>query len=286
MTDNLISIIIPCYNQAEFLNETCDSLKSQSYPHWEAIIINDGSTDDTNILSKEICRHDNRFRYIEQENKGLSAARNVGINICDGEYILFLDSDDLITTDKLEKSIFFFRNEKSDIVISNFLRFNSKNKKEKKSRFNLNDYTLDFNSILLKWDLSFTIPIHCAIFSKEIIGSVRFNENLRAKEDWLFWINITKKNPLIFFYDRKDALYRAHNNNMSKNDPLMFKNNQIANIYIYDSIETNQKREFFNRINNELTTQRKKFLAFKQNSFPRVILHRLKKALKFVFNSY
>src|SRR3989304_10450198 len=76
MNTPLISVIVPCFNQARFLRDCLDSVLAQTYPHWECIIINDGSTDDTRQVSLEYTSKDSRFRYVEQENRGLSGTRN------------------------------------------------------------------------------------------------------------------------------------------------------------------------------------------------------------------
>ena len=79
MSASLVSVIIPCYRQGHFLQECIDSLRKQSYPHWEAIIVNDGSPDNTREISLGLHQLDARVKYIEQKNAGLSAARNAGV---------------------------------------------------------------------------------------------------------------------------------------------------------------------------------------------------------------
>ena len=96
MKNHLISIIVPCYNQAHFLNEVLQSVLDQSYSNWECIIVNDGSPDNTEEIALVWCTKDKRFRYVKKENGGLSSARNAGITISQGEYILPLDADDKI----------------------------------------------------------------------------------------------------------------------------------------------------------------------------------------------
>ena len=89
------SIIIPVYNVSKFLPECVRSVLQQNYPNFEIILINDGSTDNSGEICNEFSHSDSRIRVIHQENRGLSAARNVGINESKGDYIIFLDSDDL-----------------------------------------------------------------------------------------------------------------------------------------------------------------------------------------------
>jgi len=261
----LISVIIPCFNQATFLKETCRSLINQSYENWEAIIINDGSTDNTQDIAKKIISNDSRFNYIYQDNKGLSAARNIGLNTCNGNFIQFLDADDKLHKEKFFESLMHHNSKKAEIIISNFFRFKAKSGKEKKAHFYLKDFDINFENILLLWDIKFTIPIHCALFQSNTISEIRFDESLKAKEDWLFWLQVLKKKPSVFYYNKKHALYRAHKKNMSKNFNLMFNNNRMANVSIYNILDDKEKKLFFERVNTELFENKFLFLSFKNN---------------------
>ena len=87
----LISVIIPCYNQAHFLDETLNSILTQSYDNWECIIINDGSLDATEKIGLDWSNKDSRFKYVKKENGGLSSARNKGLELAKGDFIQFLD---------------------------------------------------------------------------------------------------------------------------------------------------------------------------------------------------
>lgn len=101
--ETLVSIILPTFNRAAFLPDTLDSVFAQTYPHWELIIIDDGSTDNTVELLKSY--DDPRVKYIYQENQGVSGARNTGIAQCAGDMIALLDSDDIWLPKKLEKQL-------------------------------------------------------------------------------------------------------------------------------------------------------------------------------------
>jgi glycosyltransferase involved in cell wall biosynthesis len=98
----LVSIVIPTYNYGRFIGETIDSALAQSYSPMEVIVVDDGSTDDTR---ERLAGYGDRVRYIYQQNRGLSAARNTGIEAAHGEFIALLDSDDLWLPDKLEKQV-------------------------------------------------------------------------------------------------------------------------------------------------------------------------------------
>ena len=99
--DGLISVIIPVFNGAETLPETLRSLQGQSDPHWEVIVVDDGSTDATVAIAKGVGQGDPRIRVVSQENAGQAIARNHGLNLARGSLIAFLDADDWWTVDKL-----------------------------------------------------------------------------------------------------------------------------------------------------------------------------------------
>ena len=113
----LTSIIIPIYNVEKYLNRCLDSVMKQSFQDIEIILVNDGSTDNSDNIIKSYL-FDERIKYIYQKNKGLSEARNTGLNIASGEYVLFLDSDDWITTSDVLREIndLFEKNEKIDVL--------------------------------------------------------------------------------------------------------------------------------------------------------------------------
>jgi glycosyltransferase involved in cell wall biosynthesis len=111
----LVSIIMPAFNAARYIKEAVDSVLAQSWDNWELIIINDGSTDETASILRSF--NDERITVIEQINKGVSAARNSGLYIAKGEFVTFLDSDDILPSRSLEaRAIFLVKNHNIDIV--------------------------------------------------------------------------------------------------------------------------------------------------------------------------
>ena len=98
MSTSLVSAVIPCFNQAHFLNEAIDSLLAQTYPHLEIIVVDDGSTDNT----AEVASRNANVRLVRQQNSGLAAARNSGIRASQGEYLVFLDADDRLLPNAVE----------------------------------------------------------------------------------------------------------------------------------------------------------------------------------------
>src|SRR6266436_2095129 len=99
-----VSVIIPCYNRESLLGATLDSLLEQTFPHWEAIIIDDDSTDKSMEVARGYARIDSRFRVVSRqgERRGANICRNQGLRIAGGDYVVFLDSDDLLLETCLE----------------------------------------------------------------------------------------------------------------------------------------------------------------------------------------
>ena len=106
--EGLVSIIMPAYNCGQFISKTIDSVISQNYSAWEMIVVDDCSSDNTEAVVKEYIKSDSRIKYFRgDQNKGAAYCRNKAIRIAQGEFIAFLDSDDLWSSDKLEKQIKF-----------------------------------------------------------------------------------------------------------------------------------------------------------------------------------
>ena len=112
----MISVIVPIYNVERYLRRALDSLLAQTYPDWEAILVDDGSTDGSSLIVEEYGQKDSRFKVIHQPNSGHSEARNVGMERAKGTYLLFLDSDDFLHPQLMELCIEAMERDDSDLV--------------------------------------------------------------------------------------------------------------------------------------------------------------------------
>jgi cellulose synthase/poly-beta-1,6-N-acetylglucosamine synthase-like glycosyltransferase len=115
---NLVSVIIPCYNHAHFLEQAIESVRAQSYSDFEIIVVDDGSTDNTT----EVVRRHSRVRYVYQENAGLSSARNTGLWHSHGEFLVFLDADDRLLRNALETGVSCMRKHPECAFVSGHCR--------------------------------------------------------------------------------------------------------------------------------------------------------------------
>ncbi len=122
--DDKITVIVPVYNVENYLRKCLDSIITQTYKNIEIVVVNDGSTDASGEICKEFAEMDHRITYIEQENAGLSAARNTGLNNMSGNYVTFVDSDDWIELDYVETLYKKITEYQADIAVGNYYSFN------------------------------------------------------------------------------------------------------------------------------------------------------------------
>jgi glycosyltransferase involved in cell wall biosynthesis len=239
MNKPLVSIIVPCYNQAQYLDEALQSVFDQTYPYWECIVINDGSTDNTEEIAENWIARDSRFIYWYQENRGLSSARNTGLNCSTGDYIQFLDADDFLHNFKIKESLDQVKQVNADLIISNYVSFTNDTTKTIPPRYKLQEYYFNFESVVFKWDFEFAIPIHCALFNAKYFKYFRFPTHLKAKEDWVMWIVVFSNNPTTSFINKPYAFYRDHINSMITDKLLMQSNHVKSLLYLRNVLEEN-----------------------------------------------
>ena len=199
MANNIVSIIVPCYNQAQYLSESLDSVLAQTYLDWECVIVNDGSSDNTETVAKAYCDKDARFKYLKQKNQGPSAARNNGIRQSSGKYILPLDGDDLIAPTYMEKAVSYLESHKDCKLVYCQAEFFG----EKTGLWQLEDY--DYDRFI--WSNC----IFCTAFFRredfELTGG--YNTNMKAGfEDWDFWLSFLKPQDIVYRIDEVLFMYR------------------------------------------------------------------------------
>jgi glycosyltransferase involved in cell wall biosynthesis len=205
---NLVSIITPSYNSEKFIGKTIESVLAQTYQNWEMVIVDDKSTDNSLDIIKNYSEKDHRIRLIKlNKNAGVANARNKAILECKGDYIAFLDSDDLWSPNKLELQIPLFLHVNVGIVFSNYEKINEKG--ESNGRFIIAPNQVSYSN-LLKGNV---IACLTAIYDCKKIGKVYFNK--QGHEDFAFWLSILKKG--YFAKNSNDILakYRVRKNSVS-----------------------------------------------------------------------
>lgn len=265
-----VSIIVPCYNQAQYLPEALQSVLEQTYENWECIIVNDGSPDNTKEVAQEWLIKDARFKYFYKDNGGLSSARNAGLDIATGDYIQFLDSDDIIHAAKFEKAISLISKSEEAIIVSNFTKFKSALNNTVPTFWELKKESLNYHNILYNWDNSFAIPIHCGLFPVKYFLDFRFPTSLQAKEDWIMWICIFRNNPKCFFIEDIQAYYRVQTKSMTSNSEFLNANYIGALRYIKNLVNHEEYEQLLllnvERKSNLLIEWQNKFRIIKDSN--------------------
>lgn len=184
----MVSIIIPCFNAEKYIQRCVDVLLSQTYQNWEAIFVNDGSVDNTELLIKENSRNDSRIKLFSQQNLGVAIAREFGISESRGDFITFLDVDDSLNIDSLELLLEKQQNTNADIVVSGFnIIEEGKNKKENIALFNDLD-NLKYLKLVLTgkcgWEL-------CGkLYRRDLFNNIHSPKGLRIGEDAVVFIQL------------------------------------------------------------------------------------------------
>lgn len=238
-----VSVVIPTYNRAHLISRAIQSVLDQTYQDFEIIIVDDGSTDNTEEIVKNF--EIPKIKYIRHNgNKGASAARNTGIKASKGEYIAFQDSDDEWFPDKLEQQMKVFSNAPSNVgvVYSGFYRIEV-NKKLYIPDAHIAQKEGNIHNQLLKGNF---IGTPAVLIKKECFENVKyFDEEIPALEDWELWIGISKyycfkyiNKPLLYSYStpnsvnlHKKSLIKAIETIIANNLNDYTKNNKILSEY-------------------------------------------------------
>ena len=196
-----VSIIVPCFNAEKFLAETLGCVSKIDYSHWECIIVNDGSTDNSESIASKFCNSDGRFKLFSQPNSGPSAARNHAIARSTGDFILPLDADDLISETYVKEAALILSNQPEiKLVYCLARKFGRKNK-----AWNLPDYS--FEKLLVD-----NLIFCSAMFRKsDFLNTRGFDESMKSgREDWDFWIEFLKDGGNVHRIEKVHFFYRTH----------------------------------------------------------------------------
>ncbi len=215
----LFSIIIPCYNQAHFLPDCLNSLLAQQYQHWEAIVVNDGSTDDANQVVWAYQERDARIKLIKKQNGGLSSARNEGIKQSSGSRFIFLDADDFLYDRCLAELSTNLNIVNDDVLIQYGYTYIS----EKKDKILQTVIPSERKNLIPDIFSNILAPCHSICISKKLIdASGYFDENLKSLEDWDFWLRVAKSGATHKVIPTSLVNYRYVKNSMSRNPFTMY----------------------------------------------------------------
>jgi glycosyltransferase involved in cell wall biosynthesis len=226
----LVSVIIPLYNQGHFLVDSISSLTKQKHQEWEGIIVNDGSTDHSGDIAESIAKQDSRIKVVHRVNGGLAAARNTGINHASGDYVALLDSDDYLLPsflgtmlrpfqERADLSLSWCKPQETDACLFPIRPFVSGNKL----------YSTKLTSQLLStkpamrlvWDNPF---LTCGqMWKAKTIKSLKYDESFRSNEDWDIACRLERAGGIFQFVEGVYSLYRRHGSSLNNNQYRMIE---------------------------------------------------------------
>lgn len=291
MNRKLVSIIIPTYNRSHLLGETLDSVLSQTYLKWECLVVDDGSNDYTDELMEFYCELDERIRYYRRPNhrsKGANACRNYGFELSKGAYIQWLDSDDLISKNKLEEQVRLLEQENEDAVaICKWASF----------KLNFNDYMIEskpekYSKVKTPFELfeffgyygGFMAPHAYLVCRNQVIKAGNWDEFLIINQDGEFFSRLLLKVDKILYSHSSLVFYRKNIENT--NTSICDSKKKVEHLILsWHSIELShkikykaEKISFIENAKKEifLTLERTGFLKFGISEFPNFFIDQIK----------
>ncbi|PKM49073.1 MAG: glycosyl transferase [Firmicutes bacterium HGW-Firmicutes-7] len=240
--DSLISIIVPIYNAEKYLSECIESILCQTYKNIQLILINDGSTDN----SLDICNYykaiDNRILVIDKPNEGVSATRNLGIKLAEGEYIGFVDSDDYIEENMYEVLLNQIENDKSQVCVMISYTINSF---EKYKSIYKNKMLSGNEALKYLLQLRFPSSVCVCLYSKDVIKNCRSNEEIHFFEDFELNYKILSRVKRVSISNQRLYNYRVNEGSINRRE---INDKRITCLKIYEIIIKNlekKNRELF-----------------------------------------
>ena len=256
MNKSLISIIVPVYNCAPFLDECINSVLKQTYPNFELILINDGSTDNSLEIITQYEKSDQRVNVITKENSGVSDTRNLGISLAKGSYICFIDADDWVESDYLSSFLKYAENDK--LIIQHIKRGSSI---VGNFKYGIYHTKTDYNKLFLNNQLLYHGGPVSKLFSRNIIiqNKILFNPKLSYGEDLMFFLHYLDGVDEVEIIDSCSYNYRYNSNSLSTKkhtfDSLFSFFLEINGFFTHKNIkENNFKKYIFSSISDVVET--------------------------------
>lgn len=290
--NNLISVIVPIYNVEKYLPKCIDSIINQTYQNLEIILVDDGSPDNCGKICDDYAKKDKRIKVIHKENGGVSDARNVGLKLAKGEYIAFVDPDDVLSYEMYKKLLQGAIKNDADIIQCNYCFLfetghieNLKRKQESKTI----EGALEAKRAIIKGNISNSVATK--LFKKSLLENIWFNTELKIAEDRLFVYECCCKalkivlieDVLYYYYQRENSVIHELDIEHFENDLLVTKIFMKSNmrekdilkhleartvkqcvVYVCQIIRTGKFKNRLSDIRNELIKCKKQIFSSKK----------------------
>lgn len=226
MNNSLVSIIIPTYNRAHLIRETIDSIMAQTYTNWECIVVDDGSTDGTDVLLAECIKKDNRFKYLSNKRiKGAQGARNTGLFDAKGDYIQFFDSDNIMYPHHLKMKMEAFNHNPNLDIVTSFSHVKNANNEI------IDIFTwVTLGDIFEKLIRQHTyVDTNSALIKREVFNDYMLDENVPSFQELDFHLALSKNASYGMVWEFLTAYYRRDIDTISS-DKIKEKKGEIYNL--------------------------------------------------------
>lgn len=251
--EDKVSIIVPIYNCEKYLNKCLESLYKQTYSNIEIILVNDGSTDESEKICMNYEQKNNKFKYYLKPNSGAADTRNYGLKVATGDYILFVDSDDYIDNNYVEIIYSKLIKNKADIVVTGLTEVSEDGNLIKRILYSEYDKIIFLKDFLKDFINYAYFTCVKTLFKKEILTQY-FNINLKFGEDIFFAYNLFK-NSKICYVANTGYYYVQNNQSITHQYDLSYLHKYMEdNIYIYNEI-LNDNQDLKIVIENRLLTK-------------------------------
>ena len=215
----MITVIIPLYNAARFIEETLQSVQAQTYTDWECVVVDDGSTDNGAEIVQRMAQADTRIRYVYQSNAGPSAARNHGLRLAKGNYIQFLDADDWFPPQRFERMLSAYMQTSEKVILYSGLCLGAEDDIHHhmpySARTNVGD--VDFKRMYGGFGREFSFIPGAILFPAAYLKHVQWNEAMRASEDWDYYLQLTQRGYTFRNLPEELFVYRLVGGGLSHN---------------------------------------------------------------------
>ena len=208
-TEELVSIVMPAYNSEGFISTALDSVINQTYQNWEAIVIDDCSTDQTASVIKEYLKKDPRIKYYKlDKNSGAAIARNKAVDLAKGSFIAFLDSDDVWFPDKLSRQIRFMEDNDYGFTCTSYTKIDERGKDL--NRIIITAPRRDYNGVLKTCPGNSTV-----IYNARKLGKFKIPD-IKKRNDYVMWLQVIKKEKYLYGIEEPLGSHRIRTEGISR----------------------------------------------------------------------